>query len=98
MKQLLLIGCVFMCGVLNAQNFEISDLQDSYKGSIGDIIRAPLRFKNTTDRPITLILRKAEAQIGSTQKNFYCIDNNCIDHRNEDVILKIEAGQTLQNF
>ncbi len=98
MKRLLLIGCVFICGVLNAQNFEISDVQDSYKGSIGDIIRAPLWFKNNTDKPITLILRKAEAQIGSTQKNFYCIDNNCIDHRNEDVILRIEAGQTLQNF
>jgi len=97
-RVLLLVGYALICGVLNAQNFEVSGLQESYKGSIGDLIRAHLRFKNNTDKPITLILRKLETQIGGTQKNFFCLDNNCLDQRTEDYILKIEPGQTLQNF
>jgi hypothetical protein len=97
-RLLLLIGSLLLCGSLHAQNFEISSLQESYKGSPGDIIRAPLYFKNKTDKTITLILRKVETQIGSTQKSFYCPDNNCLDQRTEDYTLKIEPGQTVQNF
>jgi len=73
-------------------------LQDSYKGTIGDLIRAPLRFKNNTEKTITIVLRKVETQIGSTQKNYFCIDGNCLDQRTEDYLLKIEPGQTVQNF
>lgn len=99
MKRLgLLFGCLLISGVLIAQSFEITDLQDSYKGNIGDLIRAPLHLKNNTHKPITLIVRKAETQIGSTQKNFFCIDNNCLDQRTEDYILRLEPGQVLQNF
>jgi hypothetical protein len=87
-----------MCGVLKAQSFEVLGLQESYKGSIGDLIRAPLNFKNKTDKTITLILRKVDTQIGSSQKNFFCPDNNCLDQRTEDYILKIEPGQTTENF
>jgi hypothetical protein len=85
-------------GVLRAQSFELSGLQDSYKGSIGEVIHAPLLLKNTTEKPIILILRKIETQIGGTQKNYFCIDNNCQDPKTEDYILKIEPGQTIQNF
>ena len=97
-RLLLLIGGIMISGVLVAQSFEVTGLQDSYKGTIGDLIRAPLRLKNNTEKTITLILRKVETQIGSTQKNYFCIDNNCLDQRTEDHILKIEPGQTLQNF
>jgi hypothetical protein len=97
-KLILLLGCVLMGGVLMAQSFEISGLQESYKGTIGDLIRAPLRIHNNTDKTLTLILRKVETQIGGTQKNYFCVDNNCLDQRTEDYILKIEPGQTLQNF
>ena len=98
MKRLiLLVGVLLICVGSNAQSFEMADLQESYKGSIGDIIRAPLQFKNTTDKPITLIVRRADTQIGSSQKNFFCPENNC-DQRTEDYLLRIEPGQTLQNF
>src|SRR5688572_915085 len=98
MRVKLLIACILISGVLKAQNFELSGLQDSYKGSIGDLIRAPLLLKNNTEKPITLIIRKVDTQIGSTQKNFFCVDNNCLDQRTEDYIVKVEPGQTLQNF
>jgi len=98
MRVQLLIAGILISGVLSAQNFELSGLQDSYKGSIGDLIRAPLLLKNNSEKTITLIIRKVDTQIGSTQKNFFCVDNNCLDQRTEDYILKVEPGQTLQNF
>lgn len=81
-----------------AQGFEISALQETYKGTIGETIRVPLRFKNTSDKSMTLIIRKANEQIGSTQKTYFCLDNNCLDQKIEDYIVKVEPGQTLSNF
>jgi hypothetical protein len=95
---LLLIWFITMGWALNAQSFEISELQESYKGTIGDLIKAPLHFKNNSDKAITLIIRKVDTQIGSSQKNFFCPDNNCLDQRTEDYILKLEPGQSAQNF
>jgi hypothetical protein len=81
-----------------AQSFEVSGLQDSYKGTIGDVIKAPLRLKNITDKPITLVVRKLTEQIGSTQKNFYCIGANCLDQKVEDFVVRIEPGQAFEGF
>ncbi len=81
-----------------AQGFEIASIQESYKGLIGETIKAPIRFKNTSEKSITLIIRKVNGQIGSTQKNYFCLENNCLDQKVEDYIIKIEPGQTLNNF
>jgi hypothetical protein len=81
-----------------AQGFEIAPLQESYRGSIGETIRVPLRFKNTSDKSITLIIRKVNEQIGSTQKKYFCVDNNCLDAKIEDYIIKVEPGHTITNF
>jgi hypothetical protein len=81
-----------------AQSFEVSGLQESYKGLIGETIKAPIRFKNITDKAIILVIRKSGGQLGGTQKNYFCIDNNCLDQRIEDYIVKIEPGQTLNSF
>jgi hypothetical protein len=83
---------------LFGQGFEIAPLQDTYKGLIGEAIKVPLRFKNTSDKPITLIIRKVDEQIGSTQKKYFCIDNNCLDSKVEDYIIKVEPGQSINNF
>lgn len=81
-----------------AQSFEMTSIQDSYNGFIGEAITAPLRLKNTSDKAITLIIRKVDAQIGSSQRNYFCLDNNCLDHKVEDFIVKIEPGQVMNNF
>jgi hypothetical protein len=80
------------------QSFEVTGLQESYKGVIGETIKAPLLLKNTTDKTITLIIRKVSSQIGSTQKNYFCLDANCMDQKVEDHIVKIDPGQTLTSF
>src|SRR5690349_11205226 len=81
-----------------AQGFEITGLQDNYKGTIGETIKAPVRFKNTSDKTISLVIRKISGQIGSTQRNYICIDGNCLDQRVEDYMVKLDAGQTLNTF
>lgn len=99
MKIVLLVVLVM---ILNpaafGQGFEVSGLQDNYRGTIGETIKAPIRFKNTSDKTITLVIRKVSGQIGSTQKNYLCIDGNCLDQRVEDYQIKLDAGQTLSTF
>src|SRR5918995_580538 len=81
-----------------AQGFEVNGLQDSYKGNIGETIKAPVRFKNTSDKPLTLIIRKVSGQIGSTQRNYICIDGDCLDQRVEDYMIKLGPGETLNTL
>jgi len=97
-KILLLVMITILTRISFGQGFEVVPLQDSYRGLIGETIKAPIRFKNTSEKTITLIIRKVDAQIGSTQKNFFCLDNNCLDQKNEDYILKVDAGQTINSF
>jgi len=97
-KVVLSVIMIFMASLSYAQGFEIAPLQESYKGLIGESIKVPLRFKNTSQKSITLIIRKVDEQIGSTQKKYFCIDNNCLDSKVEDYIIKVEPGQSTNNF
>jgi hypothetical protein len=81
-----------------AQSFEVSGISENVKGSIGETVKAPLKFKNLTEKPVTLIIRRLQQQIGSTQKNFFCLDNNCLDEKIEDFVLKLEPGQTISSL
>jgi hypothetical protein len=83
---------------LKAQTFELTGQLESYKGHIGDIIKAPVKFKNISEKPVTLIIRKVNDQIGTTQKNYFCVDNACLDQKIEDYIVKVDPGQTLSSF
>lgn len=83
---------------VSAQTFEVGPVQDVYKGFIGETVRVPLRFTNHSDKPITLIIRKASASLGGTQKNYFCLDDNCLDQRVEDVMVRVEPHQTVSNF
>ncbi len=99
MRNVLLLVILMLASLATlGQGFEIVSLQESYKGTIGEVIKAPIRFKNTSDKPIILIIRKISGQIGGTQKNFLCLDANCLDQRAEDHIVKIESGQTLSSL
>ena len=78
-----------------AQGFEVSGLQENYRGFIGETIKAPVRIKNTTDRPLNLVLRKSNALIGSTQKSYFCMDGNCFEQRADDLTIRLEPGQSV---
>jgi hypothetical protein len=99
MNRLLWLVCLICASYsLSAQSFEVIGLQETYRGVIGETIKVPLHFKNNTEKPIILVIRKVSNQLGTTQKNYFCIDNNCLDHRTEDYIIKVEPGQVLNSF
>jgi hypothetical protein len=98
MKALLSAIMILMGTWALGQGFEISPLQESYKGMIGETIRVPLRFKNTSEKPVTLVIRKVDEQLGSTQKKYFCVDNNCLDSKIEDYVVKVEPGQITTNL
>jgi hypothetical protein len=99
MKRFLWLLCAVISAHLScAQSFEVSTVQETYKGHIGDIIKASVRFKNLSEKQITVVVRKHSAQIGGTQKNYYCIDNTCLDPKVEDFAIKIDANQTFNSL
>ncbi len=98
MKALLSAIMILMSSCVFGQGFEIAPLQESYKGVIGETIKVPLRFKNTSEKPVTLVIRKVDEQLGSTQKKYFCVDNNCLDSKVEDYVVKVEPGQTTTNL
>ena len=98
MKALLFAIMILMSSWVLGQGFEIAPLQESYEGLIGETIKVPLRFKNTSEKPVTLVIRKIDEQLGSTQKKYFCIDNNCLDSKVEDFTVKMEPGQTTTNL
>lgn len=92
---------VWLCAMsfeLAAQALEITGIQDTYKGTVGEVIHAPLRFVNRSDRPITVYLRKSGGQIGTSQKNYFCRGGNCLDGAVQDMVLKLEPGQSLTDL
>lgn len=96
MKKILQLLLLLVLGLdLSAQSFEVGGLQDSYKGFIGETIKVPLSFRNTSARPVSIVIRKAGSVIGTSQKNYFCLDGNCLDQRVEDYSIRIEPGQTL---
>jgi hypothetical protein len=82
---------------LHAQSFEVIGQQESYRGYLGDLIKAPLKIKNNTEKHLTLILRKVDTPIGSSQKSYFCPDNSCLE-RADDMVIRLEPGQTLSSF
>lgn len=89
--------CLPAAGLL-AQSFEIGHFQDVYKGHIGETVKVPVTFTNTTERPLTLVIRRISAALGGTQKNYFCPDRECLDQGVEDVLIKLEPRQTLSTF
>lgn len=83
---------------LFAQSFEVGQLQDIYRGYIGETVRVPLSFTNTTEKALTLVIKKLSSNLGGTQKNYFCPDKECLDQRVEDFLIRLEPGQTLSTF
>lgn len=99
MRRLLLAACFFFTGLgLSAQSFEVAGLEESYKGAVGELIQASLKIRNTSTKSVTLIIKRVENHIGNSQKNFFCPDNNCVDQRTDSYTVKLEPGESLENF
>lgn len=99
MRHLLWLVCIWSLTLeLRAQSFELGSLQEVYKGYIGETVKVPLQLTNHTDKPITLILKRIGANLGGTQKNYVCPENNCLDQQIEDFTIRLEPRETLDNL
>ena len=97
-KILWLVFFCFAAFELLAQSFEVGEVQEVYKGFIGETVKVPLRFTNTTDKPLTLVIKRVSANLGGTQKNYFCPDKGCLDQRVEDFTIRLEPNQSLTDF
>ncbi len=99
MRRLLWTVFLFaMAFELSAQSFEIGNIQDVYKGHIGETVKVPLKITNTSDKQLTLVIRRINANLGGTQKNYFCPNNNCLDQRVEEFLIRLDPRETLANF
>jgi hypothetical protein len=94
----LLVWLVGIVSSLHGQSFELTGLQESYRGTIGETIKVPLHFKNNSDKTVTLIIKNISNQLGTSQKHFFCPDQNCLDASVQDFLVKLEPNQTLNSL
>ena len=83
---------------LSAQNFQIIDRQDQFQAGLNDVVRIPIRIKNTSDKAQFYIIRKEAQDLGNSQKGYFCLDKNCLDPTILEFSKKVEAGETLQGL
>lgn len=88
---------LFSTSCLLAQNFEVTGIQESYKGYIGEEIKAGFSIRNTSQKSITLILKKADGQLGSSQRSLLCNGNDC-DSEVDDLTIKLGSGETITRY
>ncbi|MEQ8475708.1 T9SS type A sorting domain-containing protein [Fulvivirga sp.] len=70
---LILISGLF----LQAQNFEVAETSEIFKGKVGEKIVAQIPIKNLSDRPIQLVIKRLDKVIGTSQTTYFCWDGQC---------------------
>jgi hypothetical protein len=89
---------LFFSFSLIAQNFEILEKQDNFQASLSESVRVPIKVKNTSLKAQYFVIKKIQADLGSTQKGYFCFDKNCLGPDIDEYVKKIEPGETLQNL
>lgn len=100
MRLRLTIVLLILCGLkVFAQSPELVNKQEtSYQVQLSEVLKIPLRIKNTTDKPQFYIIRKVSGDLGGTQKGYFCLDDNCLQSGMDEFSKRIEPGQTLNGL
>ncbi|HEY5690510.1 MAG TPA: T9SS type A sorting domain-containing protein [Cyclobacteriaceae bacterium] len=100
MRFRLTIVLLILCGInVFAQIPELVNKQEtSYQVHLSEVLKIPLRIKNTTDKPQFYIIRKVGGDLGGTQKGYFCLDDNCLQSGMDEFSKRIEPGQTLNDL
>jgi hypothetical protein len=81
-----------------AQNFELVDKQDSYQATFSQLVKIPLKIKNTTDKPQFYVIRKVRSDLGESQKGYFCLDNNCLESTIVEFSKRVEPDETINLY
>ena len=61
----------------SAQSLEIVNTDANQHGLIGEDLRTVIKIKNISDKPVYFSISEVKKVIGSSQKSFLCINNDC---------------------
>lgn len=89
---LILISSLF----LQAQNFEVAETTQVFKGKVGEKVIAQIPIKNLSDRSIQLVVKRLDKVIGTSQTTYFCWDGQC-QPSNQDILpvsKKLSAHET----
>ena len=81
-----------------SQSLEFLDRQDNYLATVNETLSIPLRIKNTTDKAQYYTIRKVYSDLGSTQKGYFCIGKDCLDHGMDEFSKRLEPGESLEGL
>lgn len=97
MKRLGLVLVILFCGSLPllAQSFEWTERPETLQATLGQSVRFPIRLRNTTDKPQYYVIRKVQSDLGSQQKGYFCMDDECQDPMVDQIVRKLEPGETM---
>jgi len=98
MKRWLVFLAVLVGGPIAwAQEVDWTDRQETYTATLGQNIRIPIRLRNTSDRPQTLVIRRVVAELNANQKGYFCVGDECLDGSIDQVTRRLEAGESVTN-
>lgn len=98
MKRSFLILFLFVCGLsAEGQNLEWVERQDTYHAGLGQNARIPIRIRNTSDKAQTIVIRRASEDLNANQKGYFCIGDECYDKVVDQVMRRLEPGETANN-
>jgi hypothetical protein len=99
MKRLTFFGFFLVWGCQAfSQSFELSETAEHYQISPNQILRIPLRLKNTSDKAQIYTVRVTKNDLGDTQKGYFCFGNNCLDATVEEFSRRLEPSETLADL
>lgn len=83
-----------------AQSFELVDAPKTVNVAIGERFVLPVTIRNTTDRPVQLIVRRGDRILGTGQINYFCWGSDCFEPGVErmPVSRKLEARSSSDQF
>lgn len=99
MKRWLVVLTLLVCGpVAWAQDLDWIDRQDTYQATLGQNLRIPIRLRNTSDKPQTVVIRRATAELNANQKGYFCMGDECFDMTIDQVTRRLEPGELATNL
>lgn len=99
MKRVVLVLGILMIGLQAwSQNLELLDKQENFQAGFSESVRLPIKIKNHSDRPQIFVIRRVSADLGSTQRGYFCLDKTCWEAGMEEFTKRLEPGETLQNL
>jgi len=92
--------CAFLGIATQAQTLEIVDTKLNQQGIIGQDLRTVIKIKNITNSTTYFKIQELKKQIGSSQKSYLCINNDCANgniarssEKYSTIVHKLESGQ-----